>query len=67
MNGKPVVHFSEVIVPPVVGGQAIVITVDHHYDHITNGDPVRTSIVQTIGADGSFETRNTHYVRQASE
>lgn len=68
---KPVVRYLKAIVPPVVGGRAVVVLAeDHHtlspeavalYDGV-----VTTSTVQWVGDNalsyGRFETLNTLYV-----
>lgn len=65
---KPMIRYSEVIVPPVVGGRAVIqLAEEHHtlspmelavHDHV-----VTTSTVQSVEeGTGRFETRNTFYV-----
>lgn len=69
MSNKPMIRYSEVFVPPVVGGRAVIRLAEQHhtipeaslalYDGV-----VTTSTVQSVeeGNTGRFETRNTFYV-----
>lgn len=61
---KPVVHYNHVFLAPKVGRRAVVATVDHPSERVTNeGGPVFTSDVVSIGpGEGEFETQNTRYV-----
>lgn len=40
--------------------QYVMLTIEKH-DVFLKGDVVRTSTVTSVGADGTFETRNTIY------
>lgn len=59
---KQIVHYSTMLLPPIVGCRATVVPVDHpDNENVTNGMPVHTTRVVSI--DGTtFETLNTRYV-----
>lgn len=65
---KPMIRYSEVIVPPAVGGRALIALAEQH--HTLRDDPynnpgrvVTTSVVQKIEeGTGRFWTQNTFYV-----
>lgn len=60
---KQIVHYSALIVPPQLGCRATVVPVDHpDVENVMNGTPAYTSLVQSIHADGEFETVYTRYV-----
>jgi hypothetical protein len=44
-----------------LGMPARVIPVDHPSEMVSNAEFVRTSLVERIGENGEFETRNTSY------
>jgi hypothetical protein len=72
-TAKPIVVFSEVLVPPTVGASAVV-RVARGYRHHTlgkvdlarQGNVVTTSAVQSVNNDGSFVTLNSRYVPLAN-
>ena len=62
---KPIVHFirDAHFIDPVIGQRTSVVTLDHPAtDRETPGKEAITSPVVDVFSDGSFETRNTHYV-----
>lgn len=65
MNQKPVVDYLEIplTMKPLVGHCAIVFPVNHPNPNgtVSNRRPVRTSVVQNIIDDNTFETQNTIY------
>lgn len=68
MSHKPMIRYSEVIVPPVVGGRAVIrLAEEHHtlqHDPIWNPERVVTTSTVEWVEDGAarFRTRNTFYV-----
>lgn len=68
MSHNPLIRYSEIIVPPVVGGRAVIkLAEEHHtlqHDPIWNPDRiVTTSVVQEVEEEtGRFKTLNTFYV-----
>ena len=57
---KPIVHYTMVAVPVVVGANALVATTDHPSPLVSNTTYCRTSPVVAITKAG-FETENTLY------
>lgn len=65
---KPIVHFKgEPHFPLELGKGAYVYPVDHPSDLVSNTKLVYTSDVIAIHSDGSFETKNTHYIHIAGD
>jgi hypothetical protein len=61
---KPQVLYEKVLFGPIVGHSAILILAESHYNPEVMDKVVTTSLVQSIGHEGDFETMNTRY-RQA--
>lgn len=69
---KKTVHYRKGVLftTPVVGGRVYLQTLDHPGPNVTNwpeGDGfVLTSIIESVGDNGIFETENTFYVPELS-
>jgi hypothetical protein len=66
---KPTIRYSEVLSPPVVGQSAVIVLAEQHHtisqmEQEYHENVVTTSTVLEVDDDGSFETRNTLYVRE---
>ena len=63
-SGKPVVLFTEVLAPPVIGRRAALGGIENH-PRLGNLDWVNTSGVLEVRDDGrTIETRNTIYIKK---
>jgi hypothetical protein len=68
MSHKPMIRYSEIIVPPVVGGRAVIKLAEPHHTIDSArlqmaGNVVTTSTVQEVEeGTGRFKTLNTFYV-----
>lgn len=59
---KPIVRYTPTHADYIeLGMPARVLPIDHPSDRVSNTDWVRTSLVERIGENGEFETRNTVY------
>lgn len=66
MNDKPKIRYSEVIVPPVKGGRAVIRLSEAHHtisqDRLAAHDNIVTTSTVKDVAGTTFETQNTIYV-----
>ena len=60
-NVKPIVHYSALLYPPMIGQSAVVVPTDHQSPLVSNTKPATTSKVVKIHGVNEFETVNTIY------